>query len=162
MKAKHFITLLLAATMLFVSCSCNGNNINNTETKKEISIAEITENILSECTFPDMYALTKEELEGEYGVDAALITDFYAAVPTEYPGIERIFIATTANASDTGTVIAELFATFETVKAEYKDYLPDEYTKTRNAKIISDDNFVSLIICENADTANDIIKNHIR
>lgn len=162
---KRIITALLLSaifTLTFCSCGDSAKNNTNTDTVTQISVEELAHSITSQCEFPEMYELSADELYGEFGVDNTQVSEFYAAVPTEYPGIERIFLATVSADSDTNQVASALDKAFKTIKAEYIDYIPEEYTKAVDAEIITKNDFISLVICGNSTLANKIINDYVK
>lgn len=180
-KTKKIAALLICAALSVSATACNEQPSTDAETENEneieteteiksdnvdeqteISVEDIAKLITAECQFPTMYVLDADAVEGEFGIDSALLSEFYAAVPEQYPGIERIFIARVADQANVDAASEALNTVFETVKAEYIEYIPSEYEKTKGAEIITDGNFISLVICPDSKTANKIIKEAIK
>lgn len=158
MKTR-IISVLLAFifTVILTSCSTDNEVIDSYPDMKTLS-AEIYEN----CIFPEMFEPEDADIKGEYGVDASLFDDFYAASPLEYPGIERMFFGVVSDRSNIQEIVSDLGNTLETVKAEYIEYIPTEYDKAKDSEIIVKDRFVSLIITADYDKAVEIINNNIK
>ncbi len=158
MNTKKLATALIIASLAFSVTSC-GDEVSdkNENVLQAITVNVLSERITSECSFPEMFVLDADSIEGEFGVDPSLLSEFYAAVPVEYPGIERIFLAKTADISNTSVVLESLQSTFDTIKAEYIDYLPTEYEKAKDAEIISSGDFVALVISADSGNAAKII-----
>lgn len=158
MNTKKLATALIIASLAFSVTSCGGEvSDQNENALQTITVDVLSDSITSQCSFPEMFVLDADSIEGEFGVDPSLLSEFYAAVPVEYPGIERIFLAKTADISNTSVVLESLQSTFDTIKAEYIDYLPTEYEKAKDAEIISSGDFVALVISADSGYAAKII-----
>lgn len=107
--------------------------------------------IIENFSFPEMYILEKDEIKGEYGVNTDNIEDIFAAVPMEYPGIERVFIAKIKDKAVSDTAKEQLATNFDTIKAEYIDYLPEEYKKAKDVEIFNKNDLLVLVISEDYD-----------
>jgi hypothetical protein len=137
-------------------CACTSDTITTYPAAKDLA-----EEILSSCSYPDMFILEQETIKGEYGVDSALFDDIYASSPTEYPGIERLFIGVVSDKNDVQTIVDNLSKTLDTVKAEYIEYIPQEYEKAKSTEIIIKDRMVAMVITADYDIALEIINNNI-
>lgn len=115
--------------------------------------------LIEKFSFPEMYVLEKDEIKGEFGVSADICDEVFAAVPIEYPGIERIFIAKITNSENASSANESLSKTFDTIKAEYIDYLPDEYKKAKDVEIYNKNELLVLIISEDYDSIISFINN---
>ena len=120
--------------------------------QKASELKELGELIINTYAFPEMYILEKDEIKGEYGVSIENIDEVFAAVPMEYPGIERVFLAKISDSNLLEIAKTELNKTFDTIKAEYIDYLPDEYKKAKDVDIQYKNDILYLIISEDYDS----------
>lgn len=185
---KRIFALLLVVTVfatLMVSCgedkttttsdditppAVNTDDIGGDETDPENdsvdvastnNIQSIYDSLIETGDFPPMYVLSSEELPEYFTVSSELFSEYVAAVAEEYPAIERIFIGKLAASENKDEAVAGLKAAIESLEAEYIDYLPLEYEKSKKCSIEESGDYIFYIICENINDAVKIVNDSL-
>lgn len=123
----------------------------------------VADDLLENASFPAMYTLNDaDEIALQFGVKTENFTEVYAATADQYPGIERIFLAKYTEDADRDGVYSALNDYLETVQAEYIDYVPSEYAKSKNVTVYADGDYVALVIAGDSAKALNIVKNYIK
>lgn len=168
---KIIISAVLAAVLLAafpVSCSKNDkdenineeNTVGNEDNQSFPEMSELAKKLTDDFDFPDMYVLPEDQIEAEFGVIPSDFSDICAVTTAEYPGIERIFLGVIAEESSKhiSDIEERLNNYLEMLKAEYIDYIPSEYKKSKNAEVYTDGSFVALVICDDCKKALDTLQ----
>ena len=167
-RKTAIIALLMLILTASFSCS-DKSNIKENDSENEIAeneksypaMSEISADLIENYSFPNMYTVPQEQIESEFGVLLSDFSDVSAAVTTEYPGIERIFLGIAKDDESLQNAKKQLNDYFDMLKAEYIDYLPAEYKKAKNAEIYTDGNFICLVVCSDYKDALKYIKTEI-
>lgn len=169
---KKIITCLVALSMCLLACGCNTNNANsenspsssqtdNTQIAK-IDAKEIIESMFSKTNdFPDYATLFSHdengnEIDGWKDGFGALYSDFSSEKVSEF----AIYYSTETTADELTVVVLKDKNDVEELKnvmknyistriSQFENYGPEEVPKLQSAKIISKDNYVALIVCDN-------------
>lgn len=168
-KGKTTLVLSLLAAMLLTAGCADGNKQNTPDGKPNgedgtvsprvyPALSSVAETLMAEYTFPEMYELPEDQIEGEFGVSLDDFSDIYAATTVEYPGIERIFLGVAKDDASLEDAKDDLAAYFEMLKKEYVDYIPSEYKKAKNLDVYTDDDFLCLVVCDDGKEALNCVK----
>lgn len=180
---KNSITKRIMAgiicTMIAVSiCGCSGGNAQSSATESTASseasstagsstevsdnteatgtAAEITAKIQADVKFPGMAEIGTDRMSGYYDVDADKIDSYSAYICGSGAYPDEIAVFKMKSADDVDAVKTMLEKRVENQTATFKDYTPDEMYKIDGKNVVTNGNYVALIICaDNAKAIDD-------
>ena len=104
---------------------------------------------------------TEDFIFNYYGIDVSMLNDYLFVMSEDATSAETIIILDAANEEDAASY-AELLETLVSDKElELQDYLPEEYAITHDSEVVTDGNYVWLVISHNRDSIVDIIENNL-
>lgn len=98
----------------------------------------------------DMMPLVEEDLTDIYGIDAADVAQFAAAINDTGIKADEIVLVEAVDADATGRVEAALEERYQSKLNELENYLPEEYAVVKACAVEADGNYVSMIVAPNA------------
>lgn len=180
---KNSITKRIMAgiicTMIAVSiCGCSGGNAQSSASESTASseasstagsstevsdnteatgtAAEITAKIQADVKFPGMAEIGTDRMSGYYDVDADKIDSYSAYICGSGAYPDEIAVFKMKSADDVDAVKTMLEKRVENQTATFKDYTPDEMYKIDGKNVVTNGNYVALIICaDNAKAIDD-------
>lgn len=172
------ITAAIICTMIAVSiCGCSGGNAQSSATESTGSsditgsaadsgtdssdsteatgaAKEITDKIQADVKFPGMAEIGADRMSGYYDVDADKIESYSAYICGSGAYPDEIAVFKMKSSDDVDAVKTMLEKRVENQTATFKDYTPDEMYKIDGKNVVTNGNYVALIIC--ADNAKAI------
>ena len=169
----------IICTMIAVSiCGCSGGSAQSSATESASSseasskadssteasdnneatgtAAEITAKIQADVKFPGMAEIDTDRMSGYYDVDADKIESYSAYICGSGAYPDEIAVFKMKSSDDVDAVKTMLEKRVENQTATFKDYTPDEMYKIDGKNVVTNGNYVALIICaDNATAIND-------
>lgn len=148
MKRRLFATILMGITLL-TACSSNDSSI-----EPSASISEMTNAILN-CgiDFNELVEIPEDKVEKIYGVSA----DDYSEVSAYRAGsggyADEVVIFKASSSDTVSNVQDALNGIIESKKKDFEDYVQEQYEILCDSKVITNGNYVCLIVCADNDTA---------
>lgn len=141
-KSTSLIAGFMALSMLLSACTSGGE-------AKDIDVAATSKSMMEATTFSDDMVLLSEKVVANYydleNVDEMAV---YICPTGGYAEEVALFKAKDGKAEDLKT---EAQAHIDARKAEFEGYVPAEVFKLENAKILTNGNYVAVIVAD--DTA---------
>ena len=141
--------------------SNQGEEVNNNSnpTDVEIDLAKVSSEIDENGIFAEMATedVTTETLESFYGVDLSNVNN----VVGKYPLMNiqsSMYVLVEAKEGQANAVKEDLEAFGEKYEKQWERYLPEQYDYVKNRKIGVIGNYVYLIIAENSDELEKLVK----
>lgn len=129
------------------------------EDKKEAkSIAEIYQAIGKEVELQSPASMDDEFIENYYGMDTSLLEEYVFSMSEDAAQAETIIIMKVKDRNDMAGIEECLQMVLEEKKNEMEDYIPEQFAIVDKSKVVEKDNYIWLVISENAEAITDIIE----
>lgn len=140
---KKLCAILLLAAMLLILTACGSKetkavNVNLTDVMAKFSLGE------------EMMTLTADDLRDMYGIDAADVKQFAAAINSTGIKCDEIILIEAAGSDAAARVKTALDNRYQAKLNETENYLPDEYAIIKTCSVTVNGNFVAMIVAANA------------
>lgn len=140
---KKLCAILLLAAMLLTLTACGGKetkavNVNLTDVMAKFSLGE------------ELMTLTTDDLRDMYGIDAADVKQFAAAINSTGIKCDEIILIEAASSDAAARVKTALDNRYQAKLNETENYLPDEYAIIKTCSVTTNGNFVAMIVAANA------------
>lgn len=94
-----------------------------------------------------------------YGIDAALLEEYVFSMSEDAAQAETIIIMKAKNTDALDGLADSLQTVVDEKKNEMENYIPEQFAIVEKSKVQTKENYVWLVISENADAITDIIEN---
>lgn len=171
MKIKRYL-LILAGTMLL--CGCGGSTptenasvVSDTvsqteETVKETkAIADIYDEITNSVTLVSPFCWDEEFITNYYDIDVAELEEYVFSMSEDATSAETVIIMKAKDSADVSDLSDCLQMVVDEKKSEMENYLPEQFEIVVKSSVQNRDNYVWLVISENADAILKIIEDSI-
>lgn len=177
MKTLKTITALAAAAFLCAGCSSQSvpasNNTNtvsestqtagtsNSSDNKENtkSIDDIYQEIEQTVSLQSPQCMDDDFISNYYGIDAASLEEYVFSMSEDAAQAETVIILKVKNTDDVEKLADSLQTVVDEKKNEMENYIPEQFAIVEKSKVQTRENYVWLVISDNADTITDIIEN---
>lgn len=164
----------LAAVLLCTGCSdqtvpaaSNTDNVSQTAltpdssagTETPKSISEIYQEIEHAVSLQSPQCMDDDFISNYYGIDAALLEEYVFSMSEDAAKAETIIILKAKNTDDLAGLSETLQTVVDDKKNEMENYIPEQFAIVEKSKVQTKDNYVWLVISDNADAIADIIEN---
>ncbi len=122
------------------------------------SIQEIYQEIEQSVSLYSPQCMEDDFISNYYGIDAALLEEYIFSMSEDAAQAETIIIMKVKNTDDLEGLTASLQTVVEEKKNEMENYIPEQFAIVEKSKVQTKDNYVWLVISENADAITDIIE----
>lgn len=106
--------------------------------------------------------MTDDFLENYYGVDLAMLDSYVCYMSEDATSAETILIMQVSDSANIDAVSECVDMVRSDKLAEMEDYLPEQFAIVEKSSVNSDDNYVWLVISENAGEIEKIISKNIK
>ncbi len=93
-----------------------------------------------------------------YGIDAASLEEYVFSMSEDAAQAETIIIMKVKNTDDLENLAASLQTVVDEKKNEMENYIPEQFAIVEKSKVQTKDNYIWLVISDNADAVTDIIE----
>ena len=138
---KKILSVLLLVALMFTLTACGG--------KKEASV-NLAEVMGKFALNDEMMELTQDDLRDMYGIDAADVKQFAAAINSTGVKCDEIVLIEATDEKAAGRVKTALDNRYQAKLNETENYLPDEFAIIKTCSVEVRDNYVSMIVAPNA------------
>lgn len=176
-KSLKTMTALAAAALLCTGCSGQAApTVNNTTSasgttqtadapdnsdsrESAKSIDEIYQEIEQTVSLQSPQCMDDDFISNYYGIDAASLEEYVFSMSEDAAQAETVIIMKARNADDVAGLADSLQTVVDEKKNEMENYIPEQFAIVEKSKVQSKDNYVWLVISDNADAITDIIQN---
>lgn len=145
---KRIATIAVALICIIAMSACSNNSA------KKVDLAKAMQDINTECNITTTKDLTAEELTSYYLIEESDVTSFSAEI--DIKGITEIVLIE-AKDEQASKKVADLLEKRLTSKTnEAASYEPELLEIIKNTEVTTNNNYVSMIICEDTDKAKKI------
>ncbi len=164
------LTMCAMLSVSFTACENipNGNQTGNTTSsiaessgisKGEIC-GKIIEDIKSYCHLSDMQDIDKEQLFSLYGIKDEYVAYFAGIKSSSSVSKDEAIVIQAMEEGSACSVRDCLQDHYDKILKESQEYLPDEYEKIKNSKVVKDGIYVYLFVSDENEKMEDIYKSY--
>lgn len=177
-KPLKVTAALLAAALLFTGCAdkpaspdasstpsassapsdSNGSNNGSDSEKTARSVAEIYQEIEQTVALKSPQCMDEDFILNYYGIDTAVLEEYVFSMSEDAAQAETIILMKVKNPEDLETFADCLQAIVEDKKDEMENYIPEQFAIVEKSKVQTRDNYIWLVISDNADEIIDLIE----
>lgn len=179
MKIKRYFA---AALVLLCLCGCGSSGTSDVSsqnepavdvvasesTESEAVIAEssddlktVFDKISTSVELPEMVTLNEKLIDRYYGLTTESVADFAGGVDSSGVGQDEIVLMKAVDESKVAEIEQALQTRYDSKLAQQENYNADEAEKIRKCKVETNGLYVTLIISNDADAINEIVKSAI-
>ena len=133
------------------------NSSDNKENTK--SINEIYQEIEQTVSLQSPQCMDDDFISNYYGIDAALLEEYVFSMSEDSAQAETFIIMKVRNTNDMEELTDNLQTVVDDKKNEMENYIPEQFAIVEKSKLQTKENYIWLVISENADAITDIIEN---
>ncbi len=122
------------------------------------SIDDIYQEIEQAVSLQSPQRMDDDFISNYYGIDATLLDEYVFSMSEDAAQAETVIIMKVKNADDLTGLSDSLQTVVDEKKNEMENYIPEQFAIVEKSKVQTKDNYVWLVISENADTITDIIE----
>lgn len=130
----------------------------NTDTKTAKSIDEIYQEIGQTVTLQSPQCMDDDFISNYYGIDASMLEEYVFSMSEDAAQAETIIIMKLKNTDDLASLQDSLQTVVDEKKNEMENYIPEQFAIVEKSKVQTKENYIWLVISENADAITDIIE----
>ncbi|MDE7028828.1 MAG: DUF4358 domain-containing protein [Lachnospiraceae bacterium] len=123
------------------------------------SIANIYQEITQSVSLQSPQCMDDDFISNYYGIDAASLEEYVFSMSEDAAQAETVIILKVKNTDDVKGLSDSLQTVVDEKKNEMENYIPEQFAIVEKSKVQTKDNYVWLVISENADAIADIIEN---
>lgn len=159
--------LILTSVMLLGGCadsapaSKDSASAVQTQQTAPKAISDIYDEITKSVTLYSPFCWDDEFISNYYGIDVAGLEEYVFSMSEDATSAETIIIMKAKDASSVSGLSDCLQMVVDEKKNEMEDYLPEQYEIVAKSSVQTKDNYVWLVISENADAITGIIEDSI-
>lgn len=146
---------LAAAALLCTGCSDKAAQTDTTSAK---SIQEVYQEIEQSVSLHSPQCMDDDFISNYYGIDAASLEEYVFSMSEDAAQAETIIIMKVKNTDDLENLAASLQTVVDEKKNEMENYIPEQFAIVEKSKVQTKDNYIWLVISDNADAVTDIIE----
>ncbi|MBQ2450898.1 MAG: DUF4358 domain-containing protein [Lachnospiraceae bacterium] len=165
MKIKKYL-LLLTSVVLLTGCtdSTPANTVTTAQTEETVeakAITEIYEDITKTVTLYSPFCWDDEFISNYYGIDVSSLEEYVFSMSEDATSAETIIIMKAKDATSVSSLSDCLQVVVDEKRNEMENYLPEQFEIVEKSSVQTQNDYVWLVISENADTITKIIKDSI-
>lgn len=122
------------------------------------SVEEIYQEIGEKVTLESPVCMDEEYIINYYGIDTTLLEEYVFSMSEDAAKAETVIIAKVKAEEDAAGIAECLQTVVEEKKNEMENYIPEQFAIVEKSKVIEKDNYIWLVISENADAITEIIE----
>ena len=128
------------------------------DSKTALPIADIYKEIGQKVALKSPECMDDEFISNYYGIDAATLEEYVFSISEDAAQAETIIIMKVKDSKDLEDIAECLRTVVDEKKNEMENYIPEQFAIVEKSKVVTKDNYVWLVISENADAVTDIIE----
>ncbi|MDE6052888.1 MAG: DUF4358 domain-containing protein [Lachnospiraceae bacterium] len=176
-KSLKIIAVMAAAALICNGCSDknvptvnNTNSVSGTTQTSESSnssdnkenaksINEIYQEIEQTVSLQSPQCMDDDFISNYYGIDAASLEEYVFSMSEDAAQAETVIIMKVKNTNDMEGLTDSLQTVVDEKKNEMENYIPEQFAIVEKSKVQTKENYIWLVISDNADAITDIIEN---
>lgn len=122
------------------------------------SIEEVYSEITETVSLKSPQCMDADFILNYYGIDISTLEEYVFSMSEDAAQAETIIIMKVENADDLEAIADCLQTIIDDKKMEMENYLPEQFTIVEKSRVQTKDNYIWLVISDNADAITDIIE----
>ena len=170
-RIKNYL-LILSGVMLLSGCadstpvdSASTTSVTTSQTEEVIreakTIADIYEEITQSVTLSSPFCWDEEFISNYYGIDVTSLEEYVFSMSEDATSAETVIIMKVKDSASISGLCDCLQVVVDEKKNEMENYLPEQFEIVEKSSVQTKDNYVWLVISENADAITKIIEDSI-
>lgn len=143
---KYAIRMLLSCSMLLSLCACGGQREQPSEKEADISVQMVMDEMLSQAEIQDPLVLSEADMLDFFGIKGEDMAEFAAVTCANGISAQEIVLVKAENEACAELIEEKLESRLENRKAEFENYLPDQYDILTQCEVEQDDVYVCMIL----------------
>ena len=154
---KKVSVLIISVIALIMMTACGESREN------EVDLQVLMTSIESGVELPqDMTDLTASTLEVLYNIDGSLYIQFVGKF-TEIGILGDEVVIIEASSEEAATkLLNEMEERYQIKLNQMKDYLPEEYEKIENGRVVQVGNYVAILVCTDQEKLDEVFDSNIK
>lgn len=125
------------------------------------SIDDIYEDIKQTVSLQSPQCMDDDFISNYYGIDSASLEEYVFSMSEDAAQAETVIILKVKDTDNVEKLADSLQTVVDEKKNEMENYLPEQFAIVEKSKVEIKENYVWLVISDNADTITDIIENEL-
>lgn len=143
---KYAIRMLLSCAMLMSLCACRGQSEPPSEKQADISVQTVMDEMLSQAEIQDPLVLSEADMLDFFGIKGEDMAEFAAVTCANGISAQEIVLIKAADKDSAEQVEEKLENRLENRRAEFENYLPDQYDILTECEVEQDGIYVCMIL----------------
>ena len=162
-KSIKAMAAFLAAALLFTGCSdktasSDAPSDPSGSEKTTKSVQEIYQEIEQTVSLKSPPCLDEDFLLNYYDIDVAALEEYVFSMSEDAAQAETIILMKVKNPEDLEMFTDGLQTIVDDKKSEMEDYIPEQFAIVEKSRVQTRDDYLWLVISDNADEITDIIE----
>lgn len=167
-KSMKLMAVFAAAMLICTGCTDKTASVTADTSTKPIdisngkksakSIEEVYQEIEQSVTLQSPQCMDDDFISNYYGIDAAMLEEYIFSMSEDAAQAETIIIMKVKNTNDLTGLADSLQTVVDEKKNEMENYIPEQFAIVEKSKVQTKDNYIWLVISDNADAITDIIE----
>lgn len=175
-KSLKSIAALAAAALVCTGCSSQAvpttnnttsvsgttqpSDASNASDSKENtkSVGEIYQEIEQAVSLKSPQCMDDDFISNYYGINASSLEEYVFSMSEDAAQAETVIIMKVKNADDLAELTDSLQTVVDEKKSEMENYIPEQFAIVEKSRVQTKDNYIWLVISDNADAITDIIE----
>lgn len=155
--------IILASAMLLSGCAESAPaDTTVMQTQEAKAITDIYQEITENVTLYSPFCWDEEFISNYYGIDTASLEEYVFSMSEDATSAETIIIMKAKDSSTVSGLSDCLQVVVDEKKNEMENYLPEQFAIVEKSSVQIKDNYVWLVISENADAITKMIEDSIQ
>lgn len=126
--------------------------------REPLSIAEVYQEIEQSVGLKSPLTMDDEFIRNYYGIDAAELEEYVFSMSEDAAQAETVIVMKVKGADGLDGIESSLQTVVEEKKNEMENYIPEQFAIVKKSKVVRRDNYIWLVISENADVITEKIE----
>lgn len=122
------------------------------------SIEEVYQEIEEKVSLKSPEQMDEDFISNYYGIDVSVLEEYVFSISEDAAQAETVIIMKVKDAGDLEGMAGCLQTVADEKKNEMENYIPEQFAIVEKSEVVTKDNYVWLVISENADSITDIIE----
>lgn len=163
-KSGKLLVALAAAAVICGGCSGQavqtaGGDVQTAESEKAAqTVQEVYQEIEEKVSLKSPECMDDEFISNYYGIDVSALEEYVFSISEDAAQAETVIIMKVQDAGSLEAMADCLQTVADEKKNEMENYIPEQFAIVEKSKVVTRDNYVWLVISENADAITDIIE----
>ena len=143
---KYWSRVLLACAMLLGLCACSGQSEQSAKKREDVSVQTVLDEMLAQVDIQDPLVLTEGDMLDFFGIKGESMVEFAAVTCANGISAQEIVLIKAADEKNAEQAEEKLENRLENRKAEFENYLPEQYEILTECEVEQDGVYVCMIL----------------